>query len=391
MESQLINSFGAFYLARYPQTSNNSLRAWDAADEYLLEYLAEQLVSDADASAQSCKRALLVNDTFGALSCALSARHYSIHHWSDSLLSQLAVTKNFKRNDIFVAPEFIKSTDALVGKFDAVLIKIPKTTALLEHQLLQLRPHIHDTSVVVAAGMVRNLNRSSFQCFEKILGPITTSLAKKKARLIFPTVDSALQPPLSPYPGQFTDSELGFPLIGHANVFSRDRLDAGARFFLSQFGQLPDVQSVVDLGCGNGVLGIAYQRAFEHSEICFVDESFMAIESARAGYEQQFGEKGHNARFIVNDGLSGFSEESVDLILCNPPFHQQHAIAEQSAHAMFVESERCLRRQGELWVVANRHLRYQTILKRLFGRCSVAKPGPRFNLYRASKSQKANR
>ena len=103
------------------------------------------------------------------------------------------------------------------------------------------------------------------------------------------------------------------------------------------------------------------------------------------GYLHQFSSAACNARFVVNDGLYNFADDSVDLILCNPPFHQQHTIDEQTARAMFIESKRCLRQHGELWVVANRHLRYQVSLKHLFGQCAVVAAGPRFTLFRARK------
>lgn len=382
---QLDTDLGSCLLDRYPQTSDRSLRAWDAADEYLLEHIAKQ--------DRQFDRVLLVNDAFGALSCVLS-RAFSqceLYHWSDSILSQVAVSANVKRNSLDCDPTFLESTGSLPGEFDLVLIKVPKTTALLADQLTRLRPHLRRDALVIAAGMVRNLSRSSFQSFEKILGPVTTSLAQKKARLIFATIDVTLESRAIPEPLVVTDPALGFPLFGYANVFSRQRLDPGARYFLDHFSSLPDAKSVVDLGCGNGVLGISYQRAYRNAELCFIDESYMAVASAHDGYCHQFcpadvmsksGCDGR-ARFMVNDGLSGFADRSIDLILCNPPFHQQHTVAENTAHAMFAQSRRCLREAGELWVVANRHLRYQAVLKRLFGSCSVVATGPRFNVYRA--------
>jgi len=390
-------AFGSQQLIRVPETNDQSLRAWDAADEYLLEYLDEHgFVGKSAASMrddtgqQSNSRLLLINDTFGALTCALTcastcgtSNNCEVYHWSDSLLSQQAVIGNTQLNEHARLPGFIKSTDKLNGLFDLVLIRVPKTTALLEDQLHHLRPHLHANSVVIAAGMVRNLSRSMFRCFEKIIGSVTTSLARKKARLIFVTLDPALTPQTSPYPATFTDSDLGIRLFGHANVFSRERLDVGTRFFLKQFKQLPRVNSVIDLGCGNGVLGIAFQLLHESAKLCFVDESFMAVESARASYKNQFPELFCNTEFVVNDSLSGFPDNSVDLILCNPPFHHQHTVAQEVARRMFVDSKRCLSPGGELWLVANRHLRYRTALKRLFGRCTIAAAGPNFTVYRA--------
>lgn len=374
MPAEVLHSpFGAFELSRYPSTPDRSLRAWDAADENMLEHLSLLHIKEA--------RFLLANDTFGALACALSG--FKVDHWSDSWLSQCAVRKNYRRNRLAAEPRFIRSIDALEGTYDYVLIKVPKTTALLEDQLSRLHGHLHAASLVIGAGMVRHLNRSSFQCFEDAFGSVHTSLAKKKARLLFSAIDASVKPIAARKPTEFIDAELGFPLYGHANVFSRHRLDAGARFFLSTFEQLPAAAKVADLGCGNGVLGIACQRLQPAAHVTFIDESYMAIESARLGYRRQFPD--HEASFIVGDGLVEFESGSLDLILCNPPFHQQHTIAEQTAITMFTESLRCLRDGAELWVVANRHLPYRRVLRRLFGEVELAAAGPRYTVYRVVK------
>ena len=373
MPADVLHSpFGAFELSRYPSTPDRSLRAWDAADENILEHVSTQHIKDA--------RFLLVNDTFGALACALN--EFNIDHWSDSWLSQCAVKKNYRSNRLAAEPGFIKSIDELEGTYDYVLIKVPKTTALLEDQLSRLHGHLHAASVVIGAGMVRHLNRSSFQCFEKVFGSVQTSLAKKKARLLFSGVDTSITPTVRK-PTEFVDAELGFPLYGYANVFSRQRLDAGARFFLNTFDQLPAAAKVADLGCGNGVLGIACQRLQPAAHVTFIDESYMAIESARLGYRHLFPD--NTASFVVGDGLKEFESGSLDLVLCNPPFHQQHTIAEQTATTMFSESLRCLRDGAELWVVANRHLPYRRVLRRLFGQCELAAAGLRYTVYRMVK------
>ena len=68
--------------------------------------------------------------------------------------------------------------------FDLILIKIPKSLALLEHQLYALRSRLHANTQIIAAGMTRNIHKSTLNLFESIIGPTTTSLAWKKSRLI---------------------------------------------------------------------------------------------------------------------------------------------------------------------------------------------------------------
>jgi 16S rRNA (guanine1207-N2)-methyltransferase len=71
------------------------------------------------------------------------------------------------------------------------------------------------------------------------------------------------------------------------------------------------------------------------------------------------------------------------MILCNPPFHQQNTIGDHIAMAMFKESRRVLRKNGQLWVIGNRHLGYHVPLKRLFGKVSAVAGNAKFVIVKA--------
>ena len=174
-------------------------------------------------------------------------------------------------------------------------------------------------------------------------------------------------------------------LSNNANLFSRDHLDIGARFFLTQFKHLPAAEKVVDLACGNGVLGIRYAQMHAEAKIQFTDESYMAMASTLDNYTSIIGHDLSAAKFITDDGLKQIADSSVNLVLCNPPFHQQHVTGEQIAMELFSQSKRCLQVGGELWIVANSHLDYQSKLKKLFGNCRVVDANKKFVVLRVVK------
>ena len=370
-----VSPLGELSLSRWPVRKDDILRAWDAADEYLLDYLvAENLLLER-------RQILVINDGFGALSCAL--KDHGVTSWSDSKISHLATEHNLGSHAS--QPEYLTSLESPTQQYDLVLIKVPKTMALLEDQLHKLRPCITENTRIIAAGMVKHLPKSAFQWFEKTIGPVTTSLAKKKARLIFSTLDDSLNVSVNPYPSSFYEESIGLELSNHANVFSRDKLDQGARFFLKQFGQLPEAGEVIDLACGNGVLGIRYQQLHPASKLTFIDESYMAVASAEHNYSRIIDNQVVSANFSVADGLSQTNDNSADLILCNPPFHQQHVIGEQIATQFFHRAKRVLNVRGELWIVANRHLDYGKKLKRIFGNCRLVATDKKFVVLRVVK------
>ena len=368
---------GSFELVRQPR--DNKLRAWDAADEYLLQHLYESGVISPQL------RILILNDAFGALGVALA--DYSPASWSDSFLAQQALHTNLALNGYPEGQVSINhDIDMGAGPVDLALIKIPKTLALLEHQLYQLRKALHAGSQIVAAGMARYVHRSTLARFEAILGPTSTTFARKKSRLILVQRDHSLNQGQSPYPDCYElEVNRVFSLINHAALFSRDRLDAGTRLLLEHLPIDSSIRDIIDLGCGNGVLGMIAAELNPDSRLLFCDESYMAIASARQNFQTAFGDA-REAQFQVGDGLEGVGSESSDLILINPPFHQQHQMGDTVAWRMFQQSHRVLRKGGELRIVGNRHLGYHAKLKKLFGRCTLIASNHKFVILSARKT-----
>ena len=381
--NSLISSpFGTFKLDRIPLTHSSvkqdNLRAWDAADELLLQYLFDNALPTPQSNI------LIINDAFGALACNLS--QYNINSWNDSLISHLATIHNQDLNHQSGSIKQLPSTSTPTDTIDLVLIKIPKTLALLEHQLLTLKPLITNQTTIIASGMVKYLQKSYLQLFENIVGTTTTSQAVKKARLYFSQKDNLGEGGESPYPRKYYLTELDLHISEHANIFSREKLDIGTRFMVQQFDQLPTAKSIVDLGCGNGILGIMAKRKNSSSQIFFVDESYMAVASAKVNYAINIGDESSTSstQFIVSDCLTQTSLQDIDLILCNPPFHQNNTVGDHIAWRMFKHSQQRLARGGQLWVIGNRHLNYHLKLKRLFGNCRTVASNKKFVVLEAT-------
>lgn len=370
--SQLELSNRTLTLHRFPQMDDESpLQAWDAADEYLLQ---QTLPAEGPL--------LIFNDSFGALACALSERPlYSI---GDSFISQQATRNNLKLNALAADNvTFLDSLAALPAAPSCVLIKIPRSLALLEQQLRALREVLTPDTLIIAGARAKDIHSSTLQLFERTLGETKTSLAWKKARLVYSTFSR---------PALKAGSEtLAWPLDGtpyqihnHANVFSRSGLDIGARFFMQYLPDNIDGE-IVDLGCGNGVIGLLALEQNPQADVHFVDESWMAVESSRMNIETNRPDDLSRSHFVVNNALSGFPPDRLHAVLCNPPFHQQSAITDHIAWQMFRDARRCLQYGGELRIVGNRHLDYYRKMKKLFGNCTLLASNQKFVILRSVK------
>ncbi|MET8828931.1 methyltransferase [Streptomyces sp. NPDC004610] len=370
--------WGAFELSRFPEDPRDRLRAWDAADAYLLRYLAARETGPAG-------EVVVAGDRWGALVTALA--RFGPTQITDSFLGQEATRANLARAGVPPGTVRLLTTqDPPPERIDLLLVRVPKSLALLEDLLLRLAPALHEGTVVIGTGMVKEIHTSTLTLFERVLGPTRTSLAEQKARLIFCTPDPGRVPPVNPWPYRYALPDgvgpaSGHTVVNHAGVFCADRLDIGTRFFLTHLPDVRGLRRVVDLGCGNGVVGTSVALANPDAEVLFVDESYQAVASAEATYKAN-GVPGH-AEFRVGDGVAGVASASADVVLNNPPFHTHAATTDATAWRMFTGARRVLRPGGALYVVGNRHLGYHAKLKRVFGNSAVVASDPKFVVLRA--------
>lgn len=376
LEETLETEFGQTSLIRPGANPKQPLRAWDAADEYLIEHIHQQL---------SDTPLVIFNDQFGALACHLNE---NLNHWvSDSFCAHFATGLNLKHNntqsDNFNLSDCLKPLES-VNKDSIALIKLPKNLSLLSHQLKSCEES--GIKRILIAGMMKHLPKNILP-FLQDYGDVNRLPFKKKAtifELAFDDKKASTQTKAFPYPKQNTFE--GIQLSSHANVFGRDKLDIGALFFLQNIKKLPKAQNVADLCCGSGILGLKYAKLFGPATMDFYDESHMAVESSKESWQLNSGLDSTSPNFIWTDGMQQ-PDNSItpqyDLILCNPPFHEQHTVGDHIAKRLFKDAKQALNENGQLIVVGNRHLSYHKTLKTYFKKVETIASNNKFVLLSA--------
>ncbi|CAG9297300.1 methyltransferase [Celerinatantimonas diazotrophica] len=357
-------------ISRYPKQRHDSLKGWNGADTLLVEHVIQHI--------NPSQTVAIFNDEFGALSCALD--DYQQVWYSDSYLAHQGVQSN--RADNHLSPITTYSTMAVQQDCDVWLIKIPKSLSHLEHQLATISEQAHKDQPIILSAMVKYLNKGTFKLIERYLGPLSTSLAKYKARLIFTQLSKTPTP--SPYPRSWQALPYPWQLSDHANVFCLGKLDIGTRFLLEHMPE-GEFKQIIDLGCGNGLLSLAALDRWPQAHITCCDESLMATESTRTNLKRNFPEQPPRYQVLADHCLSQQPNECADLILCNPPFHQQQTISTAIARQMFTDAKRCLTPQGQLCVIANRHLPYWPMLKKSFQTVKILASNAKFVILIATK------
>jgi 16S rRNA (guanine1207-N2)-methyltransferase len=147
--------------------------------------------------------------------------------------------------------------------------------------------------------------------------------------------------------------------VSKPGVYGWNKIDKGSELLIEQFAALlgsPGVPAklvdqsarrVADLGCGYGFLSVKASRFFT-AEYFATDNNVAAV----ALCEQNF--QLHNvsgAAFVDDCGAS--IDRPVDVVLCNPPFHQGFDVAGDLTLKFLQASSRILKRGGIALFVVN--------------------------------------
>ena len=178
------------------------------------------------------------------------------------------------------------------------------------------------------------------------------------------------------------DEEFGnLSIHSWPGVFAHGKLDDGTRMLLEHLPGLDSGQTVLDFGCGCGVISARLAALQPELDITMADIDAMALRSAQETMKSNQLE----ARIHAGDGLEGLAQR-FDLVVTNPPFHQGYRSNSSMSMQLLDQVRNFLNPRGQLLMVANRHIPYRKWLDRVFGRHEVVASNSRFQVLHAVQS-----
>lgn len=243
-------------------------------------------------------------------------------------------------------------------QFSRVIYRISKEKPVIHHLLNQVAQLLPSGGTLTLLGQkndgIKTIANNAAMLFgnksiEKHGADYLVHLTKQK------TPDSTLETqnytalrPIDEFAGLIPHSKPG--------TFGWNKIDAGSAFLLEHLAAIVEQKTakrILDLGCGYGLLSLVAQSLPQLSKA-----NWLATDNCAAAIEAcSFNTKEFNADVFAGDcGLDGDGQplrEKVELVLCNPPFHQGFDVSGDLTSKFLVAMQRWLNSGGCALVVVN--------------------------------------
>lgn len=350
-----------YKIKRYDLSEDRSLRAWSAADEYLLQAL--------EGIEQKPKELGIYHDRFGFLACHLHAYNPTLVLTHKS--QQKAILSNLSAHHLSELT-FGDPLDGLDTKMDFSIMKIPKSLDLFQLFLEHIANNSSDDVEVICAFMTRHFSSNLITIAEQYFEVVEQSKAVKKARLL--TLKKKKETPKLNRTSTIAYKEQEYQQ--YLGVFSAKHIDYATQFFLEHIEVDKQDQKILDLASGNGIIAKEIFKDNPDTEIHLMDDSMLAVASGKLNLQ------GENIHHHLNDDLSIFEDHYFDLIVTNPPFHFEYEVNMQIALQLLIDCYRHLKEGGKLLIVANKHLNYKVHLEPIFYAVETLAEDEKFVIYK---------
>ncbi len=260
------------------------------------------------------------------------------------------------------------------GRLAAALVIVPRSRA-------QLRGWIADAASRLPAGAPIWIDGSRTDGIESALcdmericgrGEVIAMAHGRIAAFASPgAIPDWLVTPVETVPG----------FVTLAGVFSADGPDPGSQALAAALpGRIG--HRVVDLGGGWGWLAAQALTRTGVESLTLVEADHVALGCARRNLTDP------RVRFLWADATAPLPGVVADTVVMNPPFHAGRAGDPSLGAAFIAAAARILTPAGDLWMVANRHLPYETVLSRHFREVAEAGGTAAFKVLHARRPQR---
>jgi len=387
------DAFSFEALRRFPDLEADNLVAVDATDRMVLTEAAGAIdgtaaIDGTGADATGPGTVVVVGDRYGAMTLGAMALHGArdVRVHQDLITGEQALVHNAARTGLADGFRQLPLTPELFTGATTVVGQLPKSLDALREIAQLVAAHADADVTLFLGGRVKHMTHAMNEVLGDSFADVRASLAHQKSRVL---VASGPRPEpgagATAYPLRAHHLDLDLWVCAHGAAFAGTKIDIGTRYLLEFLDRMnPAATRAVDLGCGTGVLAATLARSRQPLSVLATDESAAAVSSTLATVAAN----GLTDRVTVlrDDAMSTLADASVDLIVCNPPFHLGTSVSTWASVKLFRAAGRVLKPEGQLWTVFNSHLPYPSQLNRVVGPTHVIGRNPKFTVTVSTRS-----
>lgn len=146
-------------------------------------------------------------------------------------------------------------------------------------------------------------------------------------------------------------------LFSDNGVFSKNRVDFGTNVLLNSLEDLSNVQSLLDVGCGIGTIGICIKKKYNNIHVEMIDVNERAINLAKKNIQI-------NHLKDIEAKISNLYEnvtEQYDMIISNPPIRA----GKQIVHGIVINGLKHLNHNGCIYIVIQKKQGAESMKKKM--------------------------
>ncbi len=361
-------------------------------------------------------------DVFSSL--ALSASHYINDHNSQSVLiiadenidANLIRSVDFGTSTTILSNRFditeIPCTntlnilfsdfgfDALGTQFDVCIYRVSKERPVCHHIFNQCLSVLNKNGSLIVGGKKNEGIKNYHQKLTKELGfegqlkkngdDYTAVLTAPKERNPYPLLNDKDYQKLR----RIQPKEAAASFSTKPGLYGWNKVDEGSRVLIDTLLNDPTLakitpKHVLDLGCGYGYLSLSILDAVNNGSITGIealiatDNNAAAVLAAEENIAQHPTSASLNYR-VVADNCAANISPPIDLLICNPPFHQGFNNSRDLTQLFLDATKRLLAKQGLAYFVVNSFIPIDTLADKTFKCVTVLGNDRQFKVVRVS-------
>ncbi len=290
--------------------------------------------------------------------------------------------------------------DALNKTFDICVYRISKERPVCHHVFNTCLSLLNKNGVLIIGGKKNEGIKNYHEKLVKTLGfqgqlrkngdDYTAVLRAPENRRPRTLLDDKNYTQLRPI--QSKDTTPSF--FSKPGLYGWNKVDQGSLFLIDTIiNDLPRINAkparVLDLGCGYGYLSLSILNAMNDGSIADVEELIATDNNAAAVLATTQNISQHPSAeslsyYVVADNCAAGISTPVDLLICNPPFHQGFDNCRNLTKLFLNTTKRLLAKNGVAYFVVNSFIPLDSLASDIFKYVTVLRNNRQFKVIRVS-------